>query len=133
MAPAPLCGAYSAVTCGAKGSAFAQHREGEAGTTNDDALTAVSPVLTRPTPAIILVEPQLAENIGMAARAMANFGLSELRLVAPRNGWPKKGARSAASGAAHVLDGAQALRDRSRGDRRSQLRPRDHGAASAGR
>ena len=58
-------------------------------------------------PAIILVEPQLAENIGMCARAMANFGLSELRLVAPRDGWPRKGARSAASGAAYVLDGAK--------------------------
>lgn len=57
-------------------------------------------------PAIVLVRPQLAENIGMAARAMANFGLSEMRLVAPRNGWPKKGAREAASGAVHVLDGA---------------------------
>ena len=67
----------------------------------------MSPVQTRPTPAVILVEPQLAENIGMAARAMANFGLSELRLVAPRDGWPKKGARAAASGAAHVLDGAK--------------------------
>jgi tRNA/rRNA methyltransferase len=55
-------------------------------------------------PAIILVEPQLAENIGMCARAMANFGLSELRLVAPRDGWPRKGARSAASGAAYILD-----------------------------
>src|SRR3712207_2992146 len=63
---------------------------------------------TRPAaPAVILVEPQLAENIGMAARAMANFRLSELRLVAPRDGWPKKGARAAASGAAHVLDGAK--------------------------
>ncbi len=58
-------------------------------------------------PAVILVEPQLAENIGMTARAMANFGLSELRLVAPRDGWPKKGARSAASGATHVLDEAR--------------------------
>ncbi len=58
------------------------------------------------TPVIILVEPQLAENIGMTARAMANFGLSELRLVAPRNGWPKKGVREAASGATHVLDAA---------------------------
>jgi tRNA/rRNA methyltransferase len=58
-------------------------------------------------PAIILVAPQLAENIGMCARAMANFGLSELRLVAPRDGWPKKGARSAASGAAYVLDQAK--------------------------
>jgi tRNA/rRNA methyltransferase len=62
-------------------------------------------------PAIILVEPQLAENIGMAARAMANFGLSELRLVAPRHGWPKKGAHSAASGATHVLDGAKLYGD----------------------
>jgi tRNA/rRNA methyltransferase len=58
-------------------------------------------------PAIILVEPQLAENIGMCARAMANFGLSDLRLVAPRDGWPKKGARSAASGAAYILDEAK--------------------------
>jgi tRNA/rRNA methyltransferase len=57
-------------------------------------------------PIIILVEPQLAENIGMVARAMANFGLSDLRLVSPRNGWPKKGAHSAASGAVHVLEGA---------------------------
>ncbi len=58
-------------------------------------------------PIIILVEPQMAENIGMVARAMANFGLSELRLVSPRNGWPKKGAHSAASGAVHVLEGAR--------------------------
>jgi len=58
-------------------------------------------------PIIILVEPQLAENIGMAARAMANFGLSEMRLVAPKNGWPKKGAHSAASGATHVLEAAK--------------------------
>ena len=57
-------------------------------------------------PAIILVEPQLAENIGMTARAMANFGLGALRLVAPRNGWPKKGVRETASGATHVLDAA---------------------------
>src|SRR5215211_1167134 len=57
-------------------------------------------------PAIILVEPQMAENIGMAARAMANFELAQMRLVAPRGGWPKKGARAAASGAVHVLDGA---------------------------
>jgi tRNA/rRNA methyltransferase len=58
-------------------------------------------------PVIILVEPQLAENIGMVARAMANFSLSELRLVAPRNGWPKKGAHSAASGASHILEAAK--------------------------
>lgn len=61
---------------------------------------------------VILVRPQLAENIGMCARAMANFGLTELRLVAPRDGWPqkaklKKGAVSAAAGATHVLSAAK--------------------------
>ncbi|RUX65257.1 TrmH family RNA methyltransferase, partial [Mesorhizobium sp. M7A.F.Ca.CA.004.08.2.1] len=55
-------------------------------------------------PAIILVEPQLGENIGMVARAMANFGLSELRLVNPRDGWPSEKARAAASRADHVID-----------------------------
>jgi tRNA/rRNA methyltransferase len=57
-------------------------------------------------PVIVLVEPQLGENIGMVARAMANFGLSELRLVAPRDGWPSDKARAAASKADHVIDGA---------------------------
>jgi tRNA/rRNA methyltransferase len=66
-----------------------------------------APVAPLRAPIVILVEAQLAENIGMAARAMANFGLSELRLVAPRDGWPKKGARSAASGAAPILDEAR--------------------------
>ncbi len=56
-------------------------------------------------PAIILVEPQLGENIGMVARAMANFGLGELRLVSPRDGWPNEKARAAASKADHVIDG----------------------------
>jgi len=55
-------------------------------------------------PVIVLVEPQLGENIGTAARAMANFGLSELRLVNPRDGWPSDSARAAASGADHVID-----------------------------
>lgn len=58
-------------------------------------------------PAIILVEPQLGENIGMVARAMANFGLSELRLVNPRDGWPSEKARAAASKADHVIDGTR--------------------------
>jgi tRNA/rRNA methyltransferase len=58
-------------------------------------------------PAIVLVEPQLGENIGAAARAMANFGLRDLRLVAPRDGWPNHKARPAASGAVHVLDEAR--------------------------
>ncbi|MBX9455758.1 MAG: RNA methyltransferase [Rhizobium sp.] len=57
-------------------------------------------------PVIVLVEPQLGENIGMVARAMANFGLSDLRLVAPRDGWPSEKARAAASKADHVIDGA---------------------------
>lgn len=58
-------------------------------------------------PAIILVEPQLGENIGMVARAMANFGLAELRLVNPRDGWPNEKARAAASRADHVIDNVQ--------------------------
>lgn len=55
-------------------------------------------------PSIILVEPQLGENVGTAARAMANFGLGDLRLVNPREGWPNEKARAAASGADHVID-----------------------------
>lgn len=57
-------------------------------------------------PVVILAEPQLGENIGTAARAMANFGLTELRLVSPRDGWPNERARAAASGANSVIDGA---------------------------
>lgn len=55
-------------------------------------------------PAVLLMEPQLAENIGMVARAMANTGLDELRLIAPRDGWPNEKARIAASGANYVVD-----------------------------
>ena len=58
------------------------------------------------TPTVILVEPQLADNIGMVARAMANFGLDDLRLVNPRDGWPNEKARIAASGANYVIDDA---------------------------
>ncbi len=54
-------------------------------------------------PAIVLVDPQLGENIGMVARAMLNCGLTELRLVRPRDGWPNPAARSAAAGADRVL------------------------------
>ena len=54
-------------------------------------------------PAIILVTPQLGENIGAAARAMLNCGLTDLRLVAPRDGWPSPTAQRAASGADSVL------------------------------
>lgn len=55
-------------------------------------------------PVVVLVEPQLGENIGMAARAMGNFGLTRLRIVNPRDGWPNVHARRAASGADHILD-----------------------------
>jgi tRNA/rRNA methyltransferase len=58
-------------------------------------------------PVIILVEPQMGENIGMVARAMANFGLSELRLVNPRDGWPNEKAQAAASKADHVIEGTK--------------------------
>ena len=61
----------------------------------------------QPGPCVILVEPQLADNIGAAARAMANFGLSQLRLVAPRESWPAERAYVMASGADRVLDAAQ--------------------------
>jgi len=62
---------------------------------------------TNAAPTIILVRPQLGENIGMAARAMLNCGLSEMRLVAPRDGWPSERAQRAASGADVVLDEAR--------------------------
>src|SRR6201989_1457257 len=55
-------------------------------------------------PVVILVEPQLGENIGMAARAMGNFALTQLRIVNPRDGWPNVSAQRAAAGAHHILD-----------------------------
>ncbi|WP_375288327.1 TrmH family RNA methyltransferase [Sphingomonas sp.] len=67
---------------------------------------STSPTPTPP-PAIILVRPQLGENIGKAARAMLNFGLTEMRLVAPRDGWPNPAAGPAASGADSVLANAK--------------------------
>ena len=60
-----------------------------------------------PKPIIVLVRPQLGQNIGKAARAMLNFGLTEMRLVAPRDGWPNPEAGPAASGADIVLEQAQ--------------------------
>lgn len=62
-------------------------------------------------PTVILVGPQLAENIGAAARAMANGGLYHLRLVAPRDGWPQEKAWRTASGADRILDRAQVYPD----------------------
>lgn len=58
-------------------------------------------------PAIVLVEPQMGENIGACARAMLNCGLTDLRLVRPRDGWPNEKAWASASGADQVLDAAK--------------------------
>src|SRR5215218_8077396 len=58
-------------------------------------------------PVVILFEPQLGENIGMAARAMGNFALSRLRIVNPRDGWPNVAAQRAAAGADHILENAE--------------------------
>ena len=58
-------------------------------------------------PVVILDKPQLADNIGAVARVMANFGLAELRLVSPRDGWPQDRAWATASGADWVLDGVR--------------------------
>src|SRR5438045_1714677 len=72
-------------------------------------------------PIVILVEPQLGENIGMAARAMGNFALARLRIVNPRDGWPNVGAQRAAAGAAHSLDrGALPFAMPERSERASQ-------------
>jgi tRNA/rRNA methyltransferase len=60
-----------------------------------------------PPPVIILVRPQLGENIGKAARAMLNFGLDRMRLVSPRDGWPNPSAGPAAAGADRVLEHAE--------------------------
>jgi tRNA/rRNA methyltransferase len=62
-------------------------------------------------PAIILVRPQLGENIGMVARAMWNFGLDDLRLVRPRDGWPNPAAGPPAAGADIVLEKARVFDD----------------------
>lgn len=66
------------------------------------AITSIAPA-----PVICLVNPQMGENIGAAARAMANFGLEELRLVAPRDGWPNEKAIAVASGASWPIEGAE--------------------------
>ena len=58
-------------------------------------------------PRVVLVDPQLGENIGMVARAMLNCGLTKLCLVRPRDGWPNPAAEAAAAGASEVLDGAE--------------------------
>ena len=83
--------------------------------------------LATPAPVVVLVESQLGENIGAAARAMANFGLSRLRLVKPLQGWPNERAKVMAAGADRILDAA-VLYERVGGGRRLLLRPRDHRA-----
>ena len=64
-------------------------------------------LLTKKQPSIILVKPQMGENIGSAARAMLNFGLENMRVVAARDGWPSQSAVATASGAGRVLDQAR--------------------------
>jgi tRNA/rRNA methyltransferase len=65
----------------------------------------------RPQPAFVLVRPQMGENIGAAARAMWNFGLDRMRLVAPRDGWPNPAAKAMASGAGRLLERAELFDD----------------------
>src|ERR1700751_596304 len=67
--------------------------------------TKAAPALAGPL--VVLVEPQLGENIGTTARAMANFGLARLRLVKPRDQWPNPRAHAAAWGAGEILDTAR--------------------------
>ncbi len=62
-------------------------------------------------PTIVLISPQLGENIGAAARAMANFGLSHLRIVTPRDGWPNSAARAVAAHGQYIIESAQIYDD----------------------
>jgi len=71
----------------------------------------MSYVLKPTIPAFVLVRPQMGENIGAAARAMYNFGLDHMRLVAPRDGWPNPAATAMASGAGRLLDAARVSPD----------------------
>jgi tRNA/rRNA methyltransferase len=80
------------------------HREDEVKMSGTD---RTRPAAELAGPVVILVEPQLGENIGMAARAMGNFGLTRLRLVKPRDGWPNVSAQRAAAGADHILDNVE--------------------------
>ena len=64
-----------------------------------------------PQPAFVLVRPQMGENIGASARAMWNFGLDRMCIVAPRDGWPNPAARALASGAGRLLDEARLVPD----------------------
>ncbi len=66
-----------------------------------------APDTASPEPVFVLVRPQMGENIGAAARAMLNFGLTRMRVVAPRDGWPNPRAAAMASGAGRLLDAAE--------------------------
>jgi tRNA/rRNA methyltransferase len=81
--------------------------EGEMTGQETSETTPLAPERMQVTPAIVLVEPQLGENIGTAARAMANFALDDLRIVAPHEPWPSAKAVAASSGAHWVLDKAR--------------------------
>lgn len=72
-----------------------------------DQLGRVAGGLAATAPAVILVNPQMGENIGAAARSMLNFGLTDLRLVAPRDGWPNDRAVTLAAGALSVVENAK--------------------------
>lgn len=74
--------------------------------TTKDQLGRLVEKTDKPAPAVILVRPQLGENIGAACRCMLNFGLTDLRLVAPRDGWPNPAAEPMAAGAIDVLNNA---------------------------
>ncbi len=76
-------------------------------TTKDQLGRLVAKDGDKPAPAVILVRPQLGENIGAACRCMLNFGLTDLRLVAPRDGWPNPAAEPMAAGAIDVLNNAK--------------------------
>jgi tRNA/rRNA methyltransferase len=76
----------------------------ESGSEDMSGTDKTKPRTDLPGPVVVLVEPQLGENIGMAARAMGNFGLTRLRLVKPRDGWPNMAAQRAAAGADHILE-----------------------------
>lgn len=78
-------------------------------TPNPKLRPGLSAHVDRPGPAIVLVEPQLGENIGAVARVMLNFGLSDLCLVAPRDGWPNEKAVAMASGASRVVEAAHVV------------------------
>ena len=71
-----------------------------------DALGGVIKAANTSPPTVILMAPQISDNIGMAARAMGNFGLDEMRVIHPRDGWPSEKARATASGAAAIIDAA---------------------------